>query len=132
MEQPARTMTGYKPNKTSLVADDLRKLVHDLNCFYTRFDFTDFSAERAAILVEVNWREQREEVLTEEEVSRRFRLVSQREIPGAVLKHCHDSLAPVFTTLFQRSLESGHIPSIWKSSNVVPCLLYTSPSPRDK
>ena len=60
------------------------------------------------------------------EVSRRFRLVSQRsacgpdEIPGAVLKYCHDSLAPVFTTLFQRSLESGHIPSIWKCSNVVP------------
>ena len=78
--------------------------------------------------------EQREEVLTEEEVSRRFRLVSQRsacgpdEIPGAVLKYCHDSLAPVFTTLFQRSLESGHIPSIWKSSNVVPVPKKPSPS----
>ena len=78
--------------------------------------------------------EQREEVLTEEEVSRRFRLVSQRSacgpdvIPGAVLKHCQDSLAPVFTTLFQRSLESGHIPSIWKSSNVVPVPKEPSPS----
>ena len=64
MEQPAQTMTGYKPNKKSLVADDLRKLAHDLNCFYARFDSTDFSAERAVTLVEVNWREQREEVLT--------------------------------------------------------------------
>ena len=121
-----QTMTGYNPNKKSLVADDPRKLAHVLNCFYARFDSTDFSAERAATLAEVNRMEQREEVLTEEEVSRRFRLVSQRsacgpdEIPGAVLKHCHDSLAPVFTALFQRSLESGHIPSIWKSSNVVP------------
>ena len=129
-----QTMTGYNPNKKSLVADDPRKLAHDLNCFYARFDSTDFSAERAATLAEANRMEQREEVLTEEEVSRRFRLVSQRsacgpdEIPGAVLKHCHDSLASVFTTLFQRSLESGHIPSIWKSSNVVPVPKKPSPS----
>ena len=128
-----QTMTGYNPNKKSLVADDPRKLSHDLNCFYARFDSTDFSAERAATLAEVNRMEQRKEVLTEE-VSRRFRLVSQRsacgpdEIPGAVLKYCHDSLAPVFTTLFQRSLESGHIPSIWKSSNVVPVPKKPSPS----
>ena len=128
VEQPARTITGYKPNKKSLVADDLRKLAHDLNWSYARFDSTDFSAERAATLVEVNWREQREVVLTEEEVSRRFSLVSQCDIPGAVLKHCHDSFAPVFTTLFQRSLESGHIPSIWKSSNVVPVPKKPSPS----
>ena len=93
-----QTMTGYKLNKKSLVADVLRKLAHDLNCFYAHFYFTDFSAEHAATLVEVNRREQIEEVLIEE-VSRRFRLVSQRsacgldEIPGAVLKHCHDSLA---------------------------------------
>ena len=30
-----------------------------LNCFYARFDFTDFSAERAATLAEVNRMEQR-------------------------------------------------------------------------
>ena len=128
-----QTMTGYNPNKKSLVADDPRKLAHVLNCFYARFDSTDFSADRAATLAEVNRMEQREEVLTEEEVSRLFRLVSQRnacgpdEIPGTVLKHCHDSLAPVFTALFQRSLESGHTPSIWKSSNVVPVPKKPSP-----
>ena len=61
-------MTGYNPNKKSLVADDPRKLAHDLNCFYARFDSTDFLAERAATLAEVNRMEQSEEVLTEEEV----------------------------------------------------------------
>ena len=96
-----QTMTGYNQNKKSLVADNSWKLAHDLNCFYARFDSTDFLAERAATLAEVNRMEQREEVLTEEEVSRHFRLVSQHsacgpdEIPGAVLKHCHDSLALV-------------------------------------
>ena len=67
-------------------------------------------------------------------MSWRFRLVSQHsacgpdEIPGAVLKHCHDSLAPVFTSLFQRSLGLGHIPSVWKSSTVVPVSKKPSPS----
>ena len=57
-----QTMTGYNPNKKSLVADDPRKLAHDLNCFYASFDSTDFSAEHAATLAEVNRMEQREEV----------------------------------------------------------------------
>lgn len=39
-------MTGYRPNKKALVAEDLRKLADDLNCFYTPFDNTDCSAER--------------------------------------------------------------------------------------
>ena len=83
-----QTVTGYNPNKKSLVADDPRKLAHDLICFYARFDSTDFSAERVVTLTEVNRMEQRE-VLTEEEASRCFRLVSQRsacgpdEIPGS-------------------------------------------------
>ena len=116
-------MTGYNPNKKSLVADDPRKLAHDLNCFYARFDSTDLSAERAAILVLANGREQREEVLTEEEVSGRFRLVSQRsacgpdEIPGAVLKYCHDSLVSVFTTLFQ---------GLWNRVTFPPSFLFRS------
>ena len=119
-------MTGYRPNKKPLVAEDHRKLANDLKSFYARFDSTDFSSERADTLVEVSRGEHREEILTEGEVSRCFKQVNQRsacgpdEIPGAVLKHCHDSLAPVFTRLFQRSLDSGHIPLIWKSSHVIP------------
>lgn len=41
-------MTGYRPNKKPLAAEDLRKLADDLNCFYARFDTIDFSADRAA------------------------------------------------------------------------------------
>ena len=39
-----QTVTGYNPNKKSLVADDPRKLAHDLNFFYASFDSTDLSA----------------------------------------------------------------------------------------
>ena len=41
-----QTMTGYRPNKKALVAEDLRKLADNLNCFYNLFDDTDCSAER--------------------------------------------------------------------------------------
>ncbi|KAL8617781.1 hypothetical protein ACOMHN_062535 [Nucella lapillus] len=42
-----QTMTGYKPGKRSLDAEDHQTLANDLNAFYGRFDITDFSRERA-------------------------------------------------------------------------------------
>ena len=41
-------------------------------------------------------------------------------ISGRTLKECSDSLAPIFTKLFQRSLDEGIIPSLWKTSTIVP------------
>lgn len=76
----------------------------------------------------------REEVLKEVEVSRCFKQVSQRsacgphEVLGAVLKHRHVSLAPVFTRVFQVPLDFGHIPTIRKSPNVIHVPNKPSPS----
>lgn len=59
-------------------------------------------------------------------MSQFFRQVNQcsacslYEVHRAVLKHCHVSLAPVFMRLLQMLLTSGHIPLIWKPSNVIP------------
>jgi len=41
-------------------------------------------------------------------------------ISAKVLKNCHASVAPILCHLFNLSLESGTIPSIWKTSNIVP------------
>ena len=85
-------------------------------------------------MLEVSGKEDREEGLTEEARCRRFKQVNQRsacgpdEVPGAVLKHCPDSLAPVFMRLFQMALDSDHIPAIGKSSHVVPVPKEPSPS----
>ena len=79
-------------------------------------------------------KEDREEGLTEEAGCRRFKQVNQRsacgpdEASGAVLKHCHDSLAQVFTRLFQMALDSDHIPAIGKSSHVIRIPKEPSPS----
>ena len=72
--------------------------------------------------------------LSVNEVSACFEKVNSRSacgpdhIQGSVLKHCHSSLAPVFTRLFQQSLDTGHIPPIWKSSNIRPIPKKPSPS----
>ncbi|KAL8583159.1 hypothetical protein ACOMHN_046543 [Nucella lapillus] len=129
-----QTMTGYKPGKKGLDADDLQQLSRDLNTFYGRFDNTDFSAERESTLEKLNGRDDNQEVLTNEEVSQRFRQVNPRsacgpdELPGVVQKHCHDSLATVFRLLFQHSLDSGYIPLIWKASTIIPIPKKPSPS----
>ena len=44
--------------------------------------------------------------------------------PGAVcgrtLRYCADQLSGVFTKLFQRCLNSGQIPTVWKTSTIIP------------
>lgn len=41
-------------------------------------------------------------------------------IPSKILKICASELAPVFTTLFQASLDQGVVPDDWKKANIVP------------
>ncbi|XP_076449094.1 uncharacterized protein LOC143285585 [Babylonia areolata] len=120
--QNLQTITDYKPGKKSLTTDDPQALAEELNQFY------------AAALAEVDRHEDRQEVLTVEEVSTCFKGVNPRSacspdgVSGAVLKHCHSSQAPVFTALFQQSLDSGHISPTWKTSEIVPVPKKPSPS----
>ena len=41
-------------------------------------------------------------------------------IPGNLIKMCAHELAPVFTTLFQASLDQGCVPPDWKMAHIVP------------
>ena len=50
-------------------------------------------------------------------------------ISGKTLKECSDSLARIFTNLFQRSLDEGTIPSLWKTSTIIP--VAKKPSPKE-
>ena len=64
--------------------------------------------------------------VSEEEVRRLFRKLNSRSASGPdrisskTLKTCSDSLAHVFKVLFQRSLQEGHIPRLWRSSMIIP------------
>ena len=42
------------------------------------------------------------------------------KIPGQILKQCSSVIAPSLCSLFNHSLQSGTLPSEWKSANVTP------------
>ncbi|KAI5613979.1 gastrula zinc finger protein XlCGF28.1-like [Silurus asotus] len=79
---------------------------------------TSMHAERA--------REVNTFTISEHDVRRAFKRVNTRKaagpdgITGRVLKACADQLAPVFTEIFNVSLEQSVVPSCFKQSTIVP------------
>ena len=124
--QNISTITGYKPKKAELRADDEVKLANELNVFYTRFDQHDFSLEQRQAMDTVHQLPGSPVIISEEEVRGLFMKLNARSASGPdgisckTLKTCCDSLAYVFKILFERSLQEGHIPRIWRSSSIIP------------
>ncbi len=64
--------------------------------------------------------------ISEDEVSQVFRKQKKKQAPGpdgvtlACLKSCADQLAPIFTNIFNRSLELCEVPSYFKCSTIIP------------
>ncbi|KAK3521326.1 hypothetical protein QTP70_003167 [Hemibagrus guttatus] len=64
--------------------------------------------------------------IKEEEVNRLFKRLNTRKATGpdsvspSILKHCANQLSPVFTDIFNTSLETCHVPACFKTSAIVP------------
>ncbi|KAK3565993.1 hypothetical protein QTP86_024210 [Hemibagrus guttatus] len=64
--------------------------------------------------------------IKEEEVNRLFKRLNTRKATGldsvspSLLKHCANQLSPVFTDIFNTSLETCHVPACSKTSTIVP------------
>ncbi len=64
--------------------------------------------------------------ISEDEVCQVFRKQKRKKAPGpdgvtpACLKSCADQLAPIFTKIFNRSLELCEVPSCFKRSTIIP------------
>ncbi len=64
--------------------------------------------------------------ISEDEVRQVFRKQKRKKAPGpdgvtpACLKSCADQLAPIFTKIFNRSLELCEVPSCFKCSTIIP------------
>ncbi|KAK3548127.1 hypothetical protein QTP70_004864 [Hemibagrus guttatus] len=64
--------------------------------------------------------------IKEEEVNRLFKRLNTRQATGpdsvspSLLKHCANQLSPVFTDIFNTSLETCHVPACFKTSAIVP------------
>ncbi|KAK3523467.1 hypothetical protein QTP86_033596, partial [Hemibagrus guttatus] len=64
--------------------------------------------------------------IKEEEVNKLFKHLNTRKATGpdcvspSLLKHCANQLSPVFTGIFNTSLETCHVPACFKTSAIVP------------
>ena len=129
------TITGYKARKSQLQTGDDARLAEELNSFYTRFDKYDFSDQQKEIMEEVHCRQSQPVQISQEAVRTCFLKVKTHSaagpdnISGKTLKERSDSLASIFTKLFQRSLDEGTIPSLWKTSTIIP--VAKKPSPKE-
>lgn len=123
--QGLQKLTGYKQGKKSVDVQDSLAFAEELNTFYARFDQDDYSEEQEAI------REQFRHVnetcdFKESDIRSTFKALNRSKAAGpdgvspAVLKQCAEELAPVYKTLFDKSVCEHSIPVVWKTSTIVP------------
>ncbi|KAL0174659.1 hypothetical protein M9458_030627, partial [Cirrhinus mrigala] len=123
-----KAITNYKTPSPSTEVN--QQLAEDLNEFYCRFETphtrsdhllaqpltppTNPSSPPPALQI------------SEEDVRQVFRKNKRRKAPGpdgvtpACLKTCADQLAPIFSQIFNKSLELCEVPSCFKRSTIIP------------
>ncbi|KAI5616883.1 gastrula zinc finger protein XlCGF28.1-like [Silurus asotus] len=125
--QGLRTITDYKTPSSRMVNADA-SLADELNTFYARFKAAANHASSASGTTSKHAERAREVnrfTISEHDVRRAFKRVNTRKaagpdgITGRVLKACTDKLAPVFTEIFNLSLEQSVVPSCFKQSTIV-------------
>ena len=118
-------MTDTPPRPSQVTSSDPQTFSNELNSFYNRFDKSDFSAECSKLMSEGQFVAGQINI-TEEEVRTQLRRVKPSKaagpdgLPAKLLHKCADSLAPAFLPVFQQSVATGIVPSLWKSSTIVP------------
>ena len=123
--QGLRSMTDYKSTSPTVNADV--SLANELNTFSARFETASSNSSLQTNAMECEAIADGDPAfrLSEHDVRRSFKKVNARKaagpdgIPGRVLKVCADQLAPVFTDIFNMSLEQSVIPTCLKKSTIV-------------
>ncbi len=124
-----KDITSYKTPSPSTVEN--QQQTDNLNEFYCRFEKTPHTHSGhlstqpltpLAIPVSPTLSIQ----IIEDEVCQVFRKQKRKKAPGpggvtpAYLKSCADQLVPIFTKIFNRSLELCEVPSCFKHSTIIP------------
>lgn len=128
-----RTMIGCEKSRTSILTPDDASFSEELNTFYARFDCHDHSSELDTVVQSMPAAES-SITITEEEVCSTFARINPRKaagpdrICGTVLKTCAAQLGYIFQILFQMSLNTGKIPTLWKTSEIIPVPKRNKPS----
>ncbi|KAL0161486.1 hypothetical protein M9458_045211, partial [Cirrhinus mrigala] len=113
-----KVITNYKTPSPSTVEN--QQLADDLNEFYCRFEKTPLTPPTTLLSPTPALQ------ISEDEVRQVFRKNKRRKAPGpdgvtpTCLKTCADQLAPIFSQIFNRSLELCEVPSCFKRSTIIP------------
>ena len=121
-----RELTGMSKSKNTPDVENPEIFCNELNKFFARFDTHDFSGVRRVITNFLGSREAEPITVTEEAVSKSLRSVKIGKAAGpdaissSVIKLCWEPLTPILRKIFQKSLDETHIPTIWKTSELIP------------
>ncbi len=113
-----KEITSYKTPSPSTVEN--QQLADELNEFYCRFEKTPFTPLATPTSPTPALQ------IREDDLRQVFRMNKRRKAPGpggvtpVCLKFCADQLAPIFTQIFNRSLELCEVPSCFKRSTIIP------------
>jgi len=121
-----RCLTGMKKSPVKPDVANAKEYCNELNYFYARFDKYDFSGVRECICNFHQGRDAVPVVICEDDVRKCLQLIKVGKaagpdrISGHVLKLCADPLSSVLCKIYQQSLDNSCIPSIWKTSEIIP------------
>ncbi len=124
-----KDITNYKTPYPSTVEN--QQLADDLNDFYCRFEKTphtrsEYLSTQPLTPPATPLSPTPALQISEDDVRQVFRKQKRKKAPGpdcvtpACLKYCADQLAPIFTQIFNRSLELCEVPSCFKCSTIIP------------
>lgn len=124
-----KTMVGLNSQQTN--SAQTAEFANGLNCFFAGYE-TDRPSQFEP---KGDWREGGAPIrVTSEEVRRTLSQINTRKsigpdgMDGNTLQKCCEQLSPVFTRLFQASLDSQIIPRLWKMCKTIPLPKKTNPS----
>ncbi len=119
-----KSIMGTTQNKGPINVPDNVSYANELNTFYARFDCHDFKCEIEDVCLKLPLCE--DITITESDVLLSFKHLNARKssgpdkLSGFLLKECGEQLASVFHKIFQKSISLCRIPSLWKTSNIIP------------
>ena len=99
---------------------------NELNSFYARFDTEDFSGEIKQLSEQLSTMDAAPLTIMQQHVVKSFKQLKTGKASGPdyissrLLKTCAWELSVIFSHIYNKSLATGNIPRIWKTSKIVP------------
>ena len=124
-----KKVAGCAPKRATLCVENENNIANELNDFYCRFDCHDFKNIQEDITSSFNTSDNEDHsplLITEKEVASIFKQVNVAKasgpdkLSGTLVKHCAEQLSTIFYIIFSMSLKHHIIPTIWKTSEIIP------------